>query len=236
MPKILSTLFLAAAMMVGAPAAGALAQDGSASAAEDRPRAGRRGHRGHRGRFGRRGHRMRRMAAQLNLTEAQREQIRSLRQSARSGSEGRLDPSARRALHQQMMQVLTPAQQTQMAELRGQHQSRRIDRRVTRMTERLSLSQQQSGQVRGILTQAAQQRSALREQARLDETSPREAMGAVRERTHALIRSVLNAEQQAELDSVIQNRRGRRGHRGHRGWGRGGGQPGGGHPAGGPVD
>lgn len=219
--NLLKPFALAAGLTVGvaAPIGSAAAQDAPAVQRGERgargPHAGHRGRRGHRGRF----------LQELNLSEAQREQMRSIRESTREQHRALResgDRAAMRALHErtreQMRAILTPAQVAQIGELRQAHAAERLERRVTGMTERLSLSPTQAQQVRGILQQAASQRRALAEAARLDGNSPREAMQALRERTQASIRSVLTAEQAAQL-AEMRERRGRRGHmgRGHRG-------------------
>ena len=213
---------LAAAVGLAAPIS-ASAQGGDAEISESRGHH----HRGRRARHHRRGPRM---AAELNLSDAQRAQLREAREAARPRMEAAResgDREAMRALHREMREqfraVLTPEQRERAQALRAEHAQRRVPRRVEGMTERLSLTERQQQQVRGILQGAAQQRRALREQARLDGTRPREAMQALRERTHQQVQSVLTAEQQAraaELRAERAERRGergeRRGRRGHR--------------------
>ncbi|MEC7524826.1 MAG: Spy/CpxP family protein refolding chaperone [Myxococcota bacterium] len=204
---------LAAAVGMAAPIASAQSADAEVSES--------RGHH-HRGRRARH-HRGRRMAAELNLTDAQRAQLREYRESARPRMQAAReagDREAMRALHREMRErfqsVLTPEQRERAQELRREHAQRRIDRRVERMTERLELSATQQQQVRGILQGAAQQRRALHEQARLDGEAPREAMQALRERTRTQVQSVLTSEQQSRAAELREQRRERRGERGER--------------------
>lgn len=170
---------------------------------------------------------MRRMGAELNLTDAQHAQIRAIMQEHRaSRGERGARGQGRGEIHERIQAVLTPEQRARSAELRRAHAAERIDRRIEHMTERLSLTGQQQQQVRGILNHSASQRRALMEQGRLDGTSPREAMRALREGTGAQIRSVLNSEQAAQMDEMRARRsergaRGGRRGRGHRGGGRG---------------
>ena len=171
-------------------------------------------------------HGMRGMFEGLNLTDAQQAQIRQIHEAARTRFEAARtsgDQAALRAIgrdtHQRIQAVLTPAQRAQAQELRAQHGQRFLDRRLEHMTESLSLSTTQQQQVRGILSGAAQQRRALMEQSRLDESSPREAMQALRERTQAQLSSVLNAEQRTQLEAM-RARRGERGEHGEGGHGR----------------
>ena len=201
------------------------AQD--APAAEQRAR-GERGERGmHRGHHGRHGHPLRRMAQELELTDAQRAQIRAIMQEARQ-NRGERAPGARGEVRQRIQAVLTPAQQARAQELRQEHARTRVDHQVTRMTRRLSLNETQQQQVRGILRNAAMQRRALFEQAGEDPASAREAMRGLRESTQASIRSVLTSEQASELDEA-RARRGERGHHGRRGQGLRGGKTEGGY-------
>ncbi|MFK7986342.1 MAG: hypothetical protein AB8I08_09950 [Sandaracinaceae bacterium] len=210
---------LAGAVGFAAPVAVSFAQDtGADASAEECEHRGRRGHRGH----------MRRMAQELELTEAQRTEIRGIMQEARANRGERGDRAARGAVRERIQAVLTPEQRTRAAELRQTHSRERVDRRVARMTEHLSLSDTQASQVSGILRNAAMQRRALREQAQNDPGSARDAMQSLRESTRASVRSVLNAEQTAQLEEM-HSRRGERGHHGRRGHGgpRGGGGHGG---------
>lgn len=196
---------LAGALGLAAPAV-SFAQDRGPSAEQ-----GERDHcrgRGHR-RAGR-GHPMRRMFQELDLSDAQREQIRGIMRDAR-GQRGEGRGEARRQVRERIQAVLTPAQRQRAQELRAEHARERIDRRVEHMTERLSLSERQQQQVRGILRHAAGQRRALMEQGQNDPASARDAMRGLHEQTTAQIRSVLNSEQQATFDEM-RERRERRGH------------------------
>jgi Spy/CpxP family protein refolding chaperone len=249
MLRPLSNIALAAgiASAVGLASPVAFAQDGPGAEQGQRPRGeGHRGMRhggeGHRGmRHGRggpgMGHGMRGMFEELNLSDAQRAQIQQIHEAARARFEAARSSGDRAAFrtigretHRQVEAVLTPAQRAQAEELRAQHAQRFLDRRLEHMTERLSLTARQQQQVRGVLSGAAQQRRALMEQAQLDESSPREAMQALRERTQAQLSSVLSAEQRAQLEAM-RAQRGERGHgRGRHGQGRGG-RPAGNGPA-----
>lgn len=191
---------LAGALGFAAPVAVGFAQGPAASGDEAHAHHGRRGRHGHRGHF-------RRMARELDLSEAQRTEIRSILQEAR-GRRG-----ARGEVRERIQAVLTAEQRARAAELRQNHARQRIDRRVSRMTEHLSLSDTQAGQVRGILRNAAMQRRALREQARNEPGSVRDAMRSLRESTRASVRAVLTPEQVSQLEE----RRAERGERRHRG-------------------
>jgi len=215
-----SALILGTALVAGGPTAMAAAQDGPGASA-DRSEA-RRGHRARRGHH-RRGH-MRQAFAQLDLTDAQREAIQTTRRQMREQAQALRDSGDReamRALRRQTREavrdILTEEQRAQMRQMRTEAADERFERRFTRMSERLELSDTQGQQVRGILSHARSQRRAIMEAARLDETDPREALGALREQTQAQLSSVLSAEQMETLREMRQHHRGRRGHRGPRG-------------------
>jgi Spy/CpxP family protein refolding chaperone len=207
------------ALAAGLTAALGLAAPGTSFAQADAPRVSDDAHRGpharrgRRGPPGRRGH-LRRMLAQLDLSEDQRAQIREIVREARADRRAR-----RRQARERIEAVLTPEQREQARALRARHRRARLERRLARMSERLDLSERQQQQVRGILRHAAMQRRALREQAPDDPASARDALRGLRERTRASVRSVLTAEQQAQLEELRERRRERRGRHG-RGRGR----------------
>lgn len=203
------------------PASTVSAQDGdSVSRSERGQERGRhrRGHRGHRHGYG-----MHRMLRQLDLTDNQQAQVRAIMESAREQrrelrGQGRSPEGRRamRALHQESRQlvldVLTDEQKAKMAELRAEHQTRRLDRRVERMTEKLSLSETQASRIRSILEAAQEQRRSLRNGSEAGEER-RTAMRTLRQRTKAAVGAVLTEEQRATLEEHRSERRDRRGNR-----------------------
>jgi len=221
---------LGAGLAFAMPVSSASAQRGDRASQAERGQA--RGH--HRGHGHRRGHGIQRMLRELELTDNQQAQVRAIMESARERrqelrGEGRSAETreAMRTLHQETRQlvldVLTPEQKAKMEELRGQHQERRLDRRVTRMTEKLSLSETQATRIRSILEAAAEQRRALRNGSEAG-TERRQAMQTLRERTKAAVDAVLTAEQRTALEAhraEHEGRRGRHGRRGQRGEARG---------------
>lgn len=209
------TAGLGAVLGLAAPLAStAVAQDAPSLDAELGPHARGRHHR-------RRGHRramMRQMMGRLGVTDAQRAEIREIRQSSRERARGLRqggDRSAlrahRRAVRERIFAVLTPEQRERAEGLRALHGQRRIARRVERMTERLALSPPQVQQVRGVLRHAHSQRRAIREASRLDGTWPREAIRALRTRTRDQMRTILTDAQEAQLREMRRHGRGRRG-------------------------
>lgn len=220
--NFVSVLVLGTALAAGGPTAMAAAQQGGPGAGAQNPEA-RRGHRAHRGHHGRRGH-MQRVFAQLDLTDAQREAIQTTRRQAREQARSLRESGDREAMRAHFRQtreairgILTDAQRARIRELRVEAADRHFERRFTRMSERLELDETQGQQVRGILTHARNQRRAIVEASRLDETDPREALSALREQTQAQLSSVLSDEQMATLSEMREHHRGRRGHRGPRG-------------------
>lgn len=220
--KLLSTGFLGAALTLSGPVVIASAQGGpgarGADSAQQGPEGRRRGPH-MRGRRGHRGHPF----AQLNLTDAQREQMQAIRRQAaeqgralRESGDRQAMMALRRSTFEQVRNVLTAQQRAQLEQQRAAHQREMFERRMTRLTERLSLSATQAQQVRGILSHANTQRRALFEQSRLDETDPRPALEALRTRTQAQLGSVLSPEQMSTLGE-LREQHGRRGHHGPRG-------------------
>lgn len=217
--KFLSTLSLGAALCFAGPVVSSVSAQGprprGPEASEAQPQRGphmRRGRRHHGRPF-----------AELNLSDAQRAQMRTIHQEARQQFRqlrGSADEAAMRALRRQTFErvqgVLTPAQRTQAQELRAQHARQRLEHRLSRMTERLSLTPTQAQQVRGILSQASSQRRAIFEQSRLDETDPRASLEALRSRSEAQLGAVLSPEQMATLGEMRARHRQRGGRRGHR--------------------
>lgn len=179
----------------------------------------------------RHGHGMRRILKQLDLTDAQRAEIREIMQSARAehratrgrGGEGRLArKEARFETMQRVREVLTPEQRTKAEALMAQQAERHVERRVNHMQRALELSDAQVAQVRGILKRAQQQKKALHQRALTENRPPeREAMQAVRQETHDMIRAVLTDVQRQKFDARRAERRERRGHHGRQGHGHG---------------
>lgn len=197
------------------PPATAAAQRGERATASERGQM-RGHHRGH-GRHHRRGHGMRRMLRQLDLSDNQKAQVQAILESAREQRRelrGEGNRQAMRALRQETRQlvldVLTPEQKAKMSELREQHQTRRLDRRIARMTEKLSLSDTQATRIRAILEAAHTQRQALRNGSEPG-AERREAMRALRERTKAAVGAVLTETQRQAFEAHRSERRGRRG-------------------------
>ncbi|MEM7608085.1 MAG: Spy/CpxP family protein refolding chaperone [Myxococcota bacterium] len=207
--RFLLPTLLSLGMAATIPLSSASAQRGG-----ERVEEGRRGHPHHR-----RGRLMR----QLDLSDNQKAQLRAIRESLRSqradlrtlsGEERRAAARALRSERRRLVdEVLTPAQRSELRELRAAAGESRRARRVEHMTRELSLSDAQALRVRAILDEAATARRAAIEDGR----SPR----ALRERTKAAIEAVLTPDQQTRFEAM---RAERREHRAHRRGGRRGGR------------
>lgn len=163
---------------------------------------------------------MRGILAQLNLSDAQKEQLREVMRSTREerralrGLEGEARRSSAQALRAQTRSridaILTPAQRAEAVRLHAARRSTRVDNRVARMAERLNLTAAQSAQVREILTRNSNRPGERRDR-------------AARRAMRSEINNVLTTEQR-ELRRATRGERGERGNRGRRGGrGRGGG-------------
>jgi len=193
---------------------------------------------GHHGRHG--GGHHTNVMRQLNLTDAQQAQVRTIREETRARAEQlrasgdrEANRTAMHALHQDSRRrveaVLTPAQRQQAEALRAHARTEHVTRRVTRLRESLGLSESQSTRVQLVFEQAASRRQAAR-QANPSATpeARRTARQAQRAQVETDLRQILTAEQMTQLEAERANHHG--GDRG-RGHGRHGG--GRGHPDGG---
>jgi Spy/CpxP family protein refolding chaperone len=185
---------------------------------------GKRGH-GCRGKRGK-GH-MYRALAELELTANQQAQVDAIRETAREQKrelrrQGRSEDSRqqyreiRREARALIMDVLTPEQREQLAQIREARRAEKLDRKVEWMTERLELSADQQRRIRAALENAQTRRAALREGTE-DRDARREAMRAVRSETRDAIRAVLTPAQAQTLAEARENRRGKHGKHGKRG-------------------
>lgn len=196
---------------------------------------GRRGG-GHHGRHGGHGEHVMR---QLNLTDAQQAQIRTIREETRARAEQLRASGDREANHAQMRSlheesrrridaVLTPAQRQQAETLRAQARTEHVARRVTHLRESLGLNDSQATRVQRVFEQAATRRQTAR-QANPNATpeARRTAAQAERAQVDTELRQILTAEQMTQLEAERANHRGREGGRGPGRHGGRRGQPGG---------
>jgi Spy/CpxP family protein refolding chaperone len=156
----------------------------------------------------------------LGLSDAQRAQIRSIREQAhqradaiRQSTQGEAQGQALRQLHQQtreqMRGVLTPDQQQRMTQMRGRHQGRghhgMRGMRMRAMAERLQLTDAQRTNIRTIMQQSHTQARTLRSQYPQGSEQARTALRTLREQTRAQIDAQLTPAQRA----MIPQHRGR---------------------------
>ena len=177
---------------------------------------------GRRGGFG-----MARMAKQLNLTDQQKTQIKSMREATHQQlqalrNDTSLTPEQKRERARQLMEqsqaqfqsVLTPEQQQQLKDMRAQAQQRGLDR----MAKALNLSDQQKQQIQPILEAQHQQLDALRNNTSLTSDQRREQSQQLRQQTQSQINNILTPEQQQQAQQM-RDRMGSRRHRGPGGFG-----------------
>ena len=104
--------------------------------------------------------------------------------------------------------------------LRGERMdpAQRLERRVSMLSERLQLSQEQATRIRQILTQEQTQMQALRQKAQggADRESLRPEMQSIRQRTEQQIEGVLTAQQRTTYSALREEMQKRRGERGER--------------------
>lgn len=212
-------------LSLAAPAAMASAQDrGEAAARGERARGDRADcdHRGKRGRHHGRAAHFRKDLRQLELTANQKAQVRAIMEDARERrqelrSQGRSEEArqARQTLRTEtrrlILEVLTPAQRTELGELQEARRERKRARKLERMAERLELTDEQVATVRALFDQADAQRDRIRTSTEDPEARHR-AMRQVREETRAAVLEVLTPEQRQEMKTHHDRKKGKRGH------------------------
>jgi Spy/CpxP family protein refolding chaperone len=194
------------------------------------------------------------IAQQLGLSDAQKSQIQNYLKDSRSQLEvlrndTTLTPDQRRTQAQQIRQttkdkvqsVLTPDQQTQLAQLRTQAQQKAqarreqfVDQRLARMTSRLGLNANQSAAIKSLTDTARTQAQAIRENTALSQDQKIQQLQDLRKSTRDQVVAQLTPEQKTQLDQMIQNAQQRFKQGGPRRGGRRG--PRGGAPGMGPGD
>lgn len=199
--KRLMTLFTAALLLLGvvmaqdAPATGGQAPTTDAA----------------KGRMHRRGGGM----DQLNLTDAQKTQLKSLRdqqhqqlQALRQDQSLTQDQRREQAqkIHQQfrsqMRGILTPEQQAQLKQMRGMRGG---------PMARLNLTEDQRAKLQPIMQQQREQVQAIRSDSSLSQQQKQEKIRALRQSTMSQMQGILTPEQQQQMQQWQQNRRGRHG-------------------------
>lgn len=172
---------------------------------------------------------------QLNLTDAQQAQVRTIREETRAraeqlraGGDRETQRAQMRALHEDSRRridaVLTPAQRQQAETLRAEARTEHVTRRVAHLRESLALNDSQTARVQRVFEQAAARRQAAR--AANPNATPearRAAHESERAQVDAELRQILTADQMTRLEAERSQHRGRDGargpgrHGGHRG-------------------
>jgi len=165
-----------------------------------------------------------RIARELGLTDAQKEQMKSYLQDARSQmqllrNDTTLTPEQRRTQVQQIREttqaklkaVLTPTQQAKADELRAQARQKMeerrtlvADRRLEHMTSQLGLSASQSSAIKSLTEQARNQAKAIRENSALTQEQKMQQLQALRTDTRNQITTNLTPDQKTKLDQLRQ--------------------------------
>jgi membrane-associated HD superfamily phosphohydrolase len=96
--------------------------------------------------------------------------------------------------------ALPPEQRENLTE---EERQARMEKRFSRLTERLSLTEQQQVEVRAIFDQAKESRDSARQESR-------EAMKAHRESVKQQLSGVLSEDQMAEMDAFRKERKQRK--------------------------
>ena len=120
-----------------------------------------------------------RWAQQLNLTDAQKTQLRAIRAQA----------------VKDVRAVLTPAQQQQLKQDMGQTREKRVER----MAQVLNLTPDQQTRVKAIRADAQAKVDAVKQNAALSDTEKFTQLQAIRKDTRAQIMQVLTPAQQQQL-------------------------------------
>lgn len=183
-----------------------------------------------------------RLADELDLTEAQLEQVREIiearfeeakeiREQVRTGAITReqareLQRAIRESGREQIEEILTDEQRTRMEELHQERREERIDRRIERLENRiekhasfleqvLDPSDAQMSQINVLLADAIESHTAILNQVKegaLDHDDAAEQLKDLREATAESIRALLTPEQQTVFDALRDIRPKGRGH------------------------
>lgn len=219
--KVAALAVLGLSTVVGAGLSAQAAPSGNSdlNGANNGQGAGRGRHKGGRGG----GMNLRGMAQKLNLTAEQQTQITTILQSSRAQSQGvRQDSTLTAAQAQErvkaihkasrdaVMNVLTPAQQTQLRQMMAQKRAGKgVNAR--KMAQELNLSDAQKEQMKSIRQRSTAAIMAVRNDTSLSPEQKRAQMKTIRTQVKDSIDAVLTPEQQAKMQEIQQERRAQRG-------------------------
>ncbi|MBI4479848.1 MAG: Spy/CpxP family protein refolding chaperone [Acidobacteria bacterium] len=168
--------------------------------------------------------RLQQLAKQLDLTDAQKTQIKSILDNARTQLQAlrsnmnitkQQELDQRRQIEEQTQNsiraVLTPEQQAKADQLRQQAQDRMAAQQekmqqqmLTRLTKQLNLSSAQQSLIQSYLNDQKSQLQTLKNNTSLTPAQKLEQMRTIRQQTQEKIKSALTADQQAQLDQLRQ--------------------------------
>jgi Spy/CpxP family protein refolding chaperone len=177
--------------------------------------------------------RLQQLAKQLDLTDAQKTQIKGILDNARTQLQAlrnnmnitkQQELDQRQQIEEQTKNsirgVLTPDQQAKADSLLKQAQDRMAAQQakmqgqmLARLTNQLGLSDSQKSLIQSYLNDQKSQLQALRSNTALTPQQKLEQMQTIRQQTQDKIKAALTADQQAKLDQLkqqAQNRMGRR--------------------------
>ncbi len=158
---------------------------------------------------------------ELDLSSQQVQELKSLRadlkedmKEARSSGDREEMRDLRQAFREELSEILTPAQMTQLEALRAERRAEkgkaprgkgnkankspedRINHRVAKMTEQLNLSNGQASEIKGIMLENLPQMEALKA------AGDQDGMKKLRKAQNKAIKSVLTPEQKKALSEL----------------------------------
>ena len=168
--------------------------------------------------------RLQQLAKQLDLSDAQKTQIKGILDNARTELQAlrnnmnitkQQELDQRRQIEEQTRNsirgVLTPEQQAKADQLRQQAQDRMAaqqekmqEQMLTRLTKQLNLTAAQQSLIQSYLNDQKSQLQTLKNNAGLTPSQKFEQMRTIRQQTQEKIKSALTTDQQAQLDQLRQ--------------------------------
>ena len=137
-----------------------------------------------------------------SLRETQRQQIEQVKQNSSLSEEQKREQIAqiRKQGKDQFTALLTPEQQAKLKTMREGREERGG-------SAKLNLTDQQKSQIKPILEQSREQMKAVRQDTSLTSEQKKEKAKQIREQTRAQILPLLTPEQQQQLQQMHQRRR-----------------------------
>lgn len=161
--------------------------------------------------------------AKLELSDAQKSELKAMRQSLREQKRAIKQNSSltkqekkaalyalRKSKQAQLSSLLTPDQQSERRTLREARQAKKRSKRLARLARKLELSPAQRTQVSDILENAAKRGRRIHSQDDLNFQEHRTQIKAHRKRTRNELQGILDAEQRATFTEMKKKRKNRR--------------------------